>query len=92
MAQETYGIRAFLRDLRAPYAWPGGYPRFFVCSDGEALSFDSARENKRLIMESIRDGDRASGWHVCGADINWEDSQLVCSDTGKPIQSAYGED
>lgn len=91
MAQETYSVRAFLRDLRAPYAWPGGYPRFFVCSNGEALSFESARHNKRLIMEAIRDRD-SSGWRVCGADINWEDSQLTCSDTGKLIQSAYGED
>lgn len=87
----TYSISDFRRDIRAPYAWPGGYPRYFLCSDGEALSFDAARANRRLILEAIRDCD-SSGWRVQACPINWEDSDLVCSDSGKLIESAYGAD
>ena len=87
----TYSISAFGRDMRQPYAWPGGYPRFFVCDDGEPLSFKAAKENRRLILEAIRDNDR-SGWHVIGCDINWEDPDLVCAHTGERIESAYAAD
>jgi hypothetical protein len=73
-----------------PYAWPGGYPIFFVTSDGAALSFDSAKENAKQICQAIRDRDRG-GWRVIGADINWEDANLFCDHSGEPIESAYGE-
>jgi hypothetical protein len=85
----TYTISNFRRDMRHPYVWPGGYPRYFVCDDGEALSFRAARENCRLILEAIRDQDR-SGWHIVGCDVNWEDGDLVCAHTNDPIESAYG--
>jgi hypothetical protein len=87
----TYTISDFRRDYRiGKFAWPGGYPRYFVCEDGEALSFEAAKENRRLILEAIRDQDR-SGWHVVGVDINWEDVNLRCAHTNEPIQSAYGD-
>lgn len=85
-------ISDFRRDMRnGPYAWPGGYPRYFVTHDGEALSFDAAKANRRLVLEAIRDLDN-SGWRIVGADINWEDGALYCADSGKRIPSAYGED
>lgn len=72
------------------YAWPGGYPRYFITSDGECLSFEAARENLRLILDSIayRVND---GWRVVAVDINWE-SYLVCAHTNEVIESAYGSD
>ena len=44
-----------LSDFRAamrngPYAWPGGYPLYFITSDGAALSFDAVKENLRLVI------------------------------------------
>lgn len=87
----TYGISDFRRDIRKPYAWPGGYPCYFVCDDGEALSFDSAKANRRLILESLRDGDN-DGWRIVAVAVNWEDSTLTCAHSGKAIESAYGED
>lgn len=86
----AYSISDFRRDIRAPYAWPGGYPRYFLCHDGEALCFAAARKNRRLILESMRDNDN-DGWRLVGCDINWEDDSLVCADTGERIESAYGE-
>jgi hypothetical protein len=88
----TYTISDFRRDMRyGKWAWPGGYPRYFVMADGEALSFESAKTNRRLILESIRDHDN-DGWLPAGVDINWEDPALFCSDTGQRIESAYAED
>lgn len=73
-----------------PYAWPGGYPYYFITNDGEALSFATARSERRLILEALRDHDN-SGWRVVGMDINWEDSELTCSHTGERIESAYAD-
>jgi hypothetical protein len=31
--------------LRAgPYAWPGGYPQYFIAGDGNALSFAAVHQ------------------------------------------------
>jgi hypothetical protein len=86
-----YSVAQFRKDLKEPYAWPGGYPRFFLTNDGEALSFKEAKANARQIMEAIRDHDRSSGWLVVGADVNWEDDDLYCAHSGDKIESAYGE-
>ena len=78
----------FRKLLKAgPYAWPGGYPVYFLCNDGEVLSFEAAKENARLICEAIKDEDN-SGWRVVGIEINYEES-LLCAHTGKPIEAAY---
>jgi hypothetical protein len=46
-----YKTEQFNKDLEAgPYAFPGGYPRFFITADGEALSFESARKKQALIL------------------------------------------
>ncbi len=74
-----------------PYAWPGGYPLFFITSDSAALSFKAVEDNRELIEEAIRDGDN-SGWRVVANDVNWEDSALYCDHTGDRIESAYAED
>ncbi len=68
----------------------GGYPLYFVASDGEALSFEAARENFRQIVDSIANRHN-DGWRIVGLDVNYEDEDLVCAHTGKPIPSAYGE-
>jgi len=86
----TYTVADFDRDLAEPYAWPGCYPKFFITSDGEALSYAAARDNAELIRESIAEHSR-DGWRVDGCDVNWEDSELYCSHTGELIESAYGE-
>lgn len=92
----TYSISDFRRDTRnGPYAWPGGYPIYFITSDGGALSFASAKQERRNILESIRDGENgwpADGWRVVGCDINWEDGALFCDHSGERIESAYSED
>ncbi len=73
-----------------PYAWPGGYPVYFITNDGAALSFDAVKQERELIVDSI--ATKANdGWRVIGADINWEDASLFCDHTNKRIESAYAE-
>lgn len=77
--------------LRAgPHAWPGGYPLYFITSDGGALSFETARKELRNILDSIQRKD-SSGWRVVACDVNYEDGDLCDDYTGKRIQSAYAD-
>jgi hypothetical protein len=81
-------FKATLRN--GAYAWPGGYPMFFITSDGGALSFGAAKSESRNIMEAIADKSN-NGWRVVACDINYEDADLVCDHTGETIESAYGD-
>jgi len=78
--------------LRAgAYAWPGGYPLYFICDVGAALSFDSVKENLPQVIYAIQHGLR-DGWRVVACEINYEDNDLTCEHSGEPIQAAYGEE
>ena len=84
-------VSDFRKAMRnGPYAWPGGYPCYFVTSDGCALSFEAAKKKRRNIIESIA-SKYGDGWQVIAMDFNWEDESLFCDHTGKQIESAYGE-
>jgi len=92
----THRDIATVADLKATlrsgqYAWPGGYPLYFITSDGAALSFEAVRDEFRNVMDSIQN-DIRDGWKVVGCQVNYEDGELTCDHTGKPIPSAYGED
>jgi hypothetical protein len=89
-------ISDFRRAMRnGAYAWPGGYPTYFVMADGEAMSFKAAKAERRQLLEAL--ADRAAGrrpytdWLPVAFDINWEDDALTCAHTNEPIESAYGE-
>jgi hypothetical protein len=73
------------------YAWPGGYPRYFITDDGAALSFAAVRAEFRQVLQSTRDRSR-DGWQIVAVDINYEDPYLYCSHTGQRIPSAYADD
>jgi hypothetical protein len=82
-------VGQFKATLRAgEYAWPGGYPMYFITSDGAALSFASARAEYRNVIDSIAHG-HDDGWRIVGCQINYEDGEMVCDHSGEPIQSAY---
>lgn len=85
-------ISDFRKAIRnGEYAWPGGYPCYFITSDGAALSFDAVRRELRSILESI--ANKANdGWRIVALEINWEDASLYCEHTGQKIESAYGDE
>ncbi len=80
------------------YAWPGGYPLYFVCDDGEAMCFACAKKERRVLLEALADKQtsRSAGygpigdWLVIGVETNWEDDGLFCAHCGEGIESAYG--
>lgn len=75
-----------------PYAWPGGYPMYFITADGAALSWKAAKDCRGEIVRAIANKDTRSGWCIVGVDINYEDESLYCDHTGEKIPSAYGDD
>jgi len=85
-------ISDFRKAIRnGEYAWPGGYPCYFITSDGAALSFDAVRRELRSILESIA-SNANDGWRIVALEINWEDAALYCEHTGQKIESAYGDE
>lgn len=81
----------YRRAIRAgKFAWPGGYPLYFICDDGEALCCDCAKKKRRNILESIAHNHR-SGWRVVALDINYEDDTLFCAHCNAQIESAYAD-
>jgi hypothetical protein len=83
-------ISEFRVAARHPYAWPGGYPTYFICEDGAALCHKCVSKERRNILDSIANKSRDS-WHVVALDINYEDSSLSCDHCSKLIESAYGD-
>lgn len=81
-------VKDFKNALRNPYAWPGGYPRYFITSDEAALSMQTAREEFRLIAHAIKHGED-DGWRITCCEINWEDDDLIDDHSGELIESAY---
>lgn len=75
-----------------PYAWPGGYPMFFITTDGAALSFKTVRANWREVVDAHLRRDQWSGWALDGFDVNWEDPALFDDHTGERIESAYADE
>lgn len=67
----------------------GGYPLYFITSDGAALSFDSVKNNFRAVVDSIKNQVN-DGWRVVGCDVNYEDTDLYCDHSNEKINSAYG--
>jgi len=85
----TKDLKQSLRS--GPYAWPGGYPLYFITSDGAALSFQAVRDNLRAVLSAIKTRSD-DGWRVVAVEVNWEDPLLFCDHTGERIESAYAEE
>lgn len=67
------------------YAWPGGYPIFYLCDDGGILC-PSCCNTERELIDSAYPRD---GWNVVGAGVNYEDPDMYCDHCGKRIDPAY---
>ena len=80
-------VKEHLRAVR--FAFPGGYPMYFIAQDGEPLSFEAVRDNFRTVCYAHMNGE--SQWAIEAVEINWEDPDLYCSHTNERIESAYAE-
>lgn len=68
------------------FAWPGGYPIFYVTADGGILCPKCCNDNLELLNDP-----NDKQWHVVAADVNWEDESLYCDHCSGKIESAYGD-
>lgn len=76
------------RDPLPSFAWPGGYPLYYLCKDGGTLCPDCVNSEIDLVDVAKRDCD--AQWQVVGCDTHWEGEPLVCDHCGGEIESAYG--
>lgn len=73
--------------VKAPHAFPGGYPKYAVLADGEALCHHCAESE----AEHLDDADPGDDWRIDSLEINYEDTDLYCCHCGEQIESAYGD-
>lgn len=64
------------------YAWPGGYPIFYLDAESSVLCPKCAEKSRTDDVEKFR---------PIAADCNWEDASLYCDQCSKRIESAYAE-
>lgn len=73
------------------YAWPGGYPIYYLAADSETFCPACVnKEIKRIVDATIEDEDR--DFQIVARDVNWEDADMHCVHCNKRIESAYAED
>lgn len=81
--------------IRAPYAFPGGYPKILVMKDGDVVCAKCAGIEYRQISEATRDAIRDQGfndgWAAAGVDLHLEGPPVYCCHCSAEIESAYGE-
>ncbi len=75
------------------YAWPGGYPVYYITEDGGILCPACARMAEDETLSVVdENGWTDPQWHIIGVDVNWEDSSLYCDHCYERITSAYAEE
>lgn len=82
------------------FAWPGGYPLYYLTQDCAVLCPDCVNREIHLIHSArpVRDKrgrlERSADpqWNVVGFDVNWEDADCQCENCNGRIESAYGAD
>jgi hypothetical protein len=79
------------------YAWPGGYPVYYLVKQGfrndETLELeDNPYDREEFITCPKCASDKGNDLILIGYDINWEDDNLHCEVCSKLIELAYVED
>ena len=82
-------ISEYRKQVRHPYAWPGGYAIQAITNDGEILCRSCLKTERRNILDSIHTKD-SDGWRVIGFDILWEGPDNYCGHCSTSIPTEYG--
>jgi len=77
--------------IRAPFAFPGGYQKVLVMSDGAVLCHACAADNFRLIVESTRNQVPLDQWAADYVDLFLEGEPEQCEHCYATIHAAYCE-
>lgn len=75
----------------AAYAWPGGYPLFYVTADNGDLCAACANgaHGSEATIDPVQTDKQ---WLIVDCGVNWEDPDLYCGHCNERIESAYAED
>ncbi len=77
-----------IRDSRGKlpaYAWPGGYPMYYLTNDNDVLC-------PKCANDYTPERDNEDQLKPVAYDVNYEDPQLFCEHCTARIESAYAED
>ena len=80
------------------YAWPGGYPVYYLAERGwrdiETGILDWAHHNREIDTCCASCASKASEYDLIliGQEANYEDTELYCDVCNERIESAYAED
>jgi len=75
--------------IEHPYAFPGGYERIAITSDGGVLCHTCVGDNQDLIYESILTQCN-DGWCVEALDLDCNtDEEIMCDHCGRIVQEKY---
>ncbi len=86
--RKALGLEVSREPLPA-WAWPGGYPMYYVCKDGGTLCPTCANKEIDLIAAALHD-EHDKQWGLAGLDVNYEDESLYCDHCSKQLESACG--
>ena len=84
---EIGNVRHAIRREYPTYAWPGGYPLYYITRDNGVLCPDCANRNLKLTLDRID-----PQWSIEAVEINYEDDFLICDNCSTIIKPAYGTD
>jgi len=78
------------------YAWPGGYPVFYLAREGyrndETGELELSRYDRSEFICCADCAAKPSDRILITYNVNWEDKDLFCEVCDQKIESAYGED
>ena len=56
--------------VRNKYAWPGGYPLYLLCADGEVLCPDCAKKEWKQVAYATKHPGTDKQWEIAAVDVN----------------------
>ena len=77
------------RDTLPSFAWPGGYPLYYLFKDGGVCCPSCA--NKNIVEIDAGRNNSHGGWELCGVETNYDDDAMTCDHCHKSIPAAYEE-
>ena len=66
------------------FAWPGGYPIYYIVKDCSALC-------AKCATRSLDDPDEVPSFKPTDGDVYWEGPTMQCDQCNAGIESAYGD-
>lgn len=70
------------------WAWPGGYPIFYILADNAIICPDCANGKNGSLASEDNDDPQ---WKIIASDVHWGCEYIHCKHCNALIKSAYGE-